>query len=135
VPQQETTDSPSLKKIRAALPGYEIYEWRHASAVLLTDFKKEWNDFRDVLSRFKLKKSQIVVGGGSKSKMAGWIDKQLAIEKGWQEKQFKTAIKVDENTIESPTHKVDCFNVLARERIRRVRVAVIHERLLAKTLS
>src|SRR5438552_7426784 len=41
--------------------------------------------------------------------MAGWIDKELAIAKGWREKQFKTAIKIDENTIESPTHKVDCF--------------------------
>ena len=28
---------------------------------------------------------------------------------GWQEKQFETAIKVDDQLFESPTHKVDCF--------------------------
>lgn len=105
---EEITDSQSLKKIRAALPGFEIYEWRHASAVLTTDFPKEWKDIRDVLSRFKLLKSQVVVGGGSKSKIAGWIDKELN-RKGWSERNFETAIQIDQETLKSPTHKVDCF--------------------------
>ncbi len=109
MPSEEITDSESLKKIRAALPGFEIYEWRHASAVLTTDFPKEWKDIRDVLSRFKLLKSQVVVGGGSKSKMAGWIDRELSIRKGWRERKFETAIQIDQDTLKSPTHKVDCF--------------------------
>jgi hypothetical protein len=58
----------SLKKIRAALPRFEIYEWRHASAVLIRDFPNEWRDIKDVLSRFKLLKSQVRVGGGAKAK-------------------------------------------------------------------
>lgn len=109
MPAEKITETASLKKIRSALPGFEIYEWRHASAVLITDFPNEWNDIKDVLSRFKLLKSQIVVGGGSKSQMAGWIDNELTRKKGWIEHEFKTAIRVDETEIKSPTHKVDCY--------------------------
>jgi hypothetical protein len=87
---------------------YEVKEWRHASSILQTDFPELLEEFIDVLIRFRLKKSQVVVGGGSKTKIAGWIDSELR-KKGWVEKQFKTAFKVDEQTIESPTHKVDCY--------------------------
>lgn len=87
---------------------YEIREWRHASSILQTDFPELLEELLDVLSRFRLKKSQVVVGGGSKTQIAGWIDSELR-KKGWSEKQFKTAFKVDEKTIESPTHKVDCY--------------------------
>jgi len=107
---KSTNESTSLRKIRAALPKYEIYEWRHASAVLTTDFKSEWTDVLDVLSRFKLLKSQIIVGGGSKTQIAGWIDSELSTEaKGWSERKFETSIKIDAEVLESPTHKVDCF--------------------------
>mgnify|MGYP000862949473 FL=1 len=87
---------------------YEIHEWRHASAILRQDFQDEYNDICDVLSRFRLKKSHISTGGGSKSKVAGWIDSELG-RKGWVEKSFQTSITVDDNVIESPTHAVDCF--------------------------
>jgi hypothetical protein len=95
------------------LPGfirdhYVVQEWRHASAILLTDFPDLFSDIIDVLTRFRLKKSEIVVGGGAKTKIAGWVDAELRA-KGWKERQFKTAFQVDERRIESPTHKVDCF--------------------------
>jgi hypothetical protein len=44
----ESTDSESLNKSRAALPDFEIYEWRRASAVLMTDFPQEWKDMQFV---------------------------------------------------------------------------------------
>jgi hypothetical protein len=109
MPGNEIAETKSLLKIRTALPGYEVYEWRHASAVLITDFPREWNDIREVLSRFRLKKSQVVVGGGSKSQMADWIDGELTRGKGWREREFETAIRIDQTEIQSPTHKVDCF--------------------------
>ena len=90
------------------LENYDIREWRHASSILLSDFAKEFGEICDVLTRFRLKKSQIVVGGGSKTKIAGWIDSELR-KAGWIEHQFKTAIEVDGRRIESPTHKVDCY--------------------------
>lgn len=87
---------------------YAIQEWRHASSILLTDFPELLGELCDVLTRFRLKKSEVVVGGGSKTKIAGWIDAELR-RQGWEERQFKTAFRVDDKTIESPTHKVDCF--------------------------
>jgi hypothetical protein len=87
---------------------YEIREWRHASAVLMTDFRPEWNEVVDVLSQFILKKSEILKPGGRKSTISAWIDEKL-ISKGWAERKFATAIKVDEKEYASPTHKVDCY--------------------------
>jgi len=87
---------------------YEIHEWRHASAVLTKDFSTEWREICEVLRAFRLLKTRVVVPGGSKSLIAGAIDEALT-RRGWVEKQFKTAITVDERTEQSPTHKVDCF--------------------------
>jgi hypothetical protein len=92
---------------------YVCKEWRHASSILMTDFGDLFCDVVDVLSRFKLKKSDIVVGGGSKTKIADWIDTELT-KKGWVEEEFTTRVRVERDQknfreYESPTHKVDCF--------------------------
>ena len=87
---------------------YEILEWRHACAILRQDFPGEYEDICDVLTRFRLYKGHITIGGGRKSKVAGWIDTELE-KKGWQEKYFDTSITVDDNVTNSPTHSVDCF--------------------------
>ena len=87
---------------------YEIHQWRHACAILRGDFPEEFADLIDVLTRFRLRKSHIAVGGGRKSDVAGWLDSELAT-KGWVEKNFQTSITVDQNVMESPTHAVDCF--------------------------
>lgn len=87
---------------------YEIHEWRHAYAILRQDFTSEYNDLCDVLTRFRLCKSYISVGGGRKSKVSEWIDSEL-IKKGWTEKNFETSITVDKNIMNSPTHAIDCF--------------------------
>lgn len=87
---------------------YEIHEWRHASAILQHDFATEYSDICDVLTRFRLKKSFITVGGGRKSPVANWIDGEF-YRKGWVEKHFDTKITIDQNEIKSPTHSVDCF--------------------------
>ncbi len=87
---------------------YEIHECRHACAILQQDFPQEFEDLCDVLTRFRLLKSHIAVGGGRKSQVAGWIDSELAA-KGWVEKGFDTKITVDDNEMNSPTHAVDCF--------------------------
>jgi hypothetical protein len=72
------------------------------------DFPAEWKDVEAVLSTFQLLKSHVVVGGGSKTKIAGWIDGALT-KRGWREKQFETSINVDDKVYAAPTHKVDCF--------------------------
>lgn len=62
----------------------------------------------EVLAGFRLRRSHIAIGGGGKSKVAASIDGAFTT-RGWVEKKFATQIQVDDRTIESPTHKVDCF--------------------------
>ncbi len=90
------------------LENYEVREWKHACAILKSDYPNEWQDIIDVLTSFRFQKSWINVGGGSKSKVAGAIDTEF-FKRGWTEKAFSTQIVVDENVIDSPTHKVDCY--------------------------
>jgi len=90
------------------LKNYEVHEWKHACAILKYDFPNEWNDLIELLSNFRLKKSWIIAGGGSKSQISSSIDSFL-YEKKWIEKEFDTAVMVDEELMESPTHKVDCY--------------------------
>lgn len=87
---------------------YQIYEWKHASAILKCDFLNEWNDISDVLRNFHLKQSWITESGGRKSKISDAIDSAF-YARGWVEKSFDTKVVVDQTTLNSPTHKVDCY--------------------------
>lgn len=97
------------------LDHYEVRQWKHACAILHNDFPNEWKDIVDVLTAFRFKKSWVTVGGGRKSKISGFIDTFL-FNRGWQEKSFITKVVIDESTMDSPTHKIDCYkNRLALE--------------------
>jgi hypothetical protein len=87
---------------------YEIHEWKHASAILHGDFPTEWQDLASVLTNFRFYKSWITIGSGRKSKIAEAIDSTL-YNLGWEEKQFKTKVVVDQASLNSPTHKIDCY--------------------------
>jgi len=87
---------------------YEVHEWKHACAILKGDFPDEWNDILSVLQDFRLYKSWITNPGGRKSKVSGYIDEYL-YERGWVEKEFSTKVVVDDATMDTPTHKIDCF--------------------------
>ena len=44
---------------------YELHEWKHAVAVLKNDFPNEYKDIIEILSQFRLKKSDIFIGGAN----------------------------------------------------------------------
>lgn len=87
---------------------YEIHEWKHASAILESDFQREWQDIIEVLSAFRLKRSDVLAPGGGLSPISQWFNRSF-VDRGWVEKAFETKIVVDQHEIQSPTHKVDCF--------------------------
>ncbi len=87
---------------------YEVHEWKHACAILKEDFSEEWSDIVSVLTEFRLNKSWITRPGGRKSRISEFIDSYL-YRREWVEKEFSTQVVVDDNTVETPTHKVDCF--------------------------
>jgi hypothetical protein len=90
------------------LNNYEIHEWKHATTILHGDFPEEWNNVIETLTEFRLKKSWITIGGGSKSLVSGWLDSKLE-SFGWIEKSFDTKMVVDNVENISPTHKIDCY--------------------------
>ena len=101
---------------RSIRDNFEVHEWRHASAILETDFPSEWADLCDVLPKFRLRRSSVVKGGGNKSEISIWFDRNLNEVKGWTEKKFDTSVVVDGVKIDSPTHSIDCFkNCVALE--------------------
>ena len=66
----------------AILENFEVHEWRHASTILRYEFTEEYNDVINMLSQFRLYKSQIVEMGGKKSNISGSLDRYL-YERGW----------------------------------------------------
>jgi hypothetical protein len=87
---------------------YHVREWRNAAGVLATACPEEWQEIIEVLSAFRLLRSEVEAAGGRKSPIANQIDGAF-YARGWEEKQFQTSIKIDGKEFESPTHKVDCF--------------------------
>jgi len=90
------------------LSNYEVHEWKHSCAILKSDFPNEWNDLLELLLNFRLKKSWIMAQGKNKSQVSASIDSFL-YKRHWVEKEFDTSVMVDEELMESPTHKVDCY--------------------------
>jgi hypothetical protein len=90
------------------IKNYLVKEWKHACAILKSDFPNEWKDITDLLKTFKLKKSMINTPGGRKSLVSSSID-EFFYKRDWVEKHFETKITIDNNSIDSPTHKVDCY--------------------------
>ncbi len=93
---------------RAILDRFEVREWKHASAILATDFKNEFNDLISVLPKLRVPRSWVLEKGGRKTKIAQWIDDELGA-RGWQAKSWDTSIVVDDTARPSPTHEVDCY--------------------------
>ena len=87
---------------------YEIHEWQHACAILLQDFPKELQDIVEVLTKFRLLKSQIIKAGGAKSVLTSGLEKAFR-DRGWKEKSFRQKMEVDGEVLEAATHKMDCF--------------------------
>ena len=50
---------------------YECHEWKHASAILSSDYPAEWQDIVDVLSAFRRKKSWVALAARFWSSASG----------------------------------------------------------------
>jgi len=99
----------TLDLLPAALnQAYEVYEWKHACAILKEDFPREWRDLIDVLTEYRLRRSDILTAGGNLSPISQYFDHEFT-SRGWSERKFDTRIVVDEDERVSPTHKVDAY--------------------------
>lgn len=87
---------------------YDVYEYRHAIAILNVDFPEEYSEVIEMLCTFTLKKSAILTPGGKKSPISEALDSFL-YKRGWVEKEFNTQLIIDGTTHVTPTHKIDCY--------------------------
>lgn len=87
---------------------YHVREWRNAAGVLQTACPQEWDDVVGVLRTFRLLRSEVQAAGKNRSPISRQLDGAF-YRRGWKEKQFITAIRIDGREYSSPTHKVDCF--------------------------
>jgi hypothetical protein len=91
---------------KTILEKYHVEQRRHACAILTTDCPAEFKDVIECLEQFELLRSEIVAGGGGKTKIANRFDKFL-FARGWRERSIKVGRSIDGETRESETHKVD----------------------------
>lgn len=110
-------DEKSLELIPTELQSsYEFHQWRNAVAVLAGVYPDEWQSLLEVLSAFRILRTDIGelgTKGGGKSKVAIRMDRMFR-ERGWLPQEFDTSILVktlggDVRETKSPTHEVDCF--------------------------
>lgn len=100
----------SINQIPAdILSKFEVHEWKHAVAIMASDFPNEWQDLIDLLRAIEIPIDWIKQPGGRKSPIAEFVDTFLCKERGWIEKKFETKVVVDGSETDSPTHKVDCY--------------------------
>jgi hypothetical protein len=87
---------------------YHVREWRNAAGILSTACPNEWQEIIDILRSFKLLRSEVQAAGKNRSPISKQLDGAF-YAKGWEEKEFATAIRIDDKEFASPTHKIDCF--------------------------
>lgn len=87
---------------------FEIVENHHASSILYTDFRGEWDDLVAMLTQFTLRRSDILTPGGGKSPISRGIN-GFFYDRRWEEHEFKIEVKADDSVTLAPTHHVDYF--------------------------
>jgi hypothetical protein len=92
--------------IQATGDRYHVEERWHACAILSQDFPTELQDIVDCLNQFTLKRSEIIAGGGGKTKIAARFD-SFFVTRGWREARTDVKMVIGDRTIEMGTHKLD----------------------------
>ena len=94
---------------------YEIYDYKHAAAIIAREFPQEFADICSALTQFRISRADIASRGGNESDIPkrmseilrplGWNERNLAAELSVYEMRGQT--KTLKNTVQHGTHKVD----------------------------
>src|SRR5438128_8251435 len=85
---------------------YEVYDFCHAAAILITEFPQEAQEVWTVLRTFRLTERQVLRAGGNESEIPKEFSKILK-PLGWKTAKMKAKLVIDDEEISSDTHKVD----------------------------
>lgn len=94
---------------------YEVYDFKHAAAILALEFPKEFKEVCEALRSFRFSTQDILEAGGSESQIPK-IFSEILRPLGWNEKNLSAELKVYEikgrsselkSTIKHGSHMVD----------------------------
>ena len=85
---------------------YEVYEYRHAAALLYTEFPAHYAEICDALREFRFSRAQLTESGGNESEIPKTFSRLLR-PKGWEEGRLSASLVVDSEIIQQDTHKID----------------------------
>lgn len=85
---------------------YEVYDYKHAAAILATEFPDQFDDICKVMSGFRLTEAHILAAGGSESAIPKIFSKLLR-PLGWHEEKLKAKLTVDDVELPIDSHWVD----------------------------
>lgn len=86
---------------------YDVYDYRHAAAILKSEFPGEYQELFDVLKRFRFTEEQVKEAGGNESQIPKAFTRLLR-PKGWEERVLNARIVLDDDEVVSTdTHKID----------------------------
>jgi hypothetical protein len=95
---------------------YEVYDYRHAAAIMANELKEEFSEICNALRQFRFTEEDVVTPGGSESAIPKHFSKLLRPEE-WREKQLRAKlvvereksgdVKLPDKQVRYDTHKVD----------------------------
>ena len=85
---------------------YEVYEYRHAAALLYTEFPAHYAEICDTLREFRFSRAQLTESGGNESEIPKTFSRLLR-PKGWVEGRLSASLVVNSEIIQQDTHKID----------------------------
>jgi hypothetical protein len=85
---------------------YEIHDYKHAAAILASEFPKEFNELCNALRKFRFTLEDIKIAGGNESLIPKKYSKIL-VPMGWVPGNLKAKLVVDNQEIPLDTHKVN----------------------------
>ena len=85
---------------------YQVSDWRHAAAILASDFKSEFAEICDALRKFRFTEAMIRKAGGNESEIPKAFSAILRPQ-GWKEAKLNARLMIDDTQVNQDTHKID----------------------------
>ena len=85
---------------------YEVYEYRHAAALLYSEFPVLYAEVCESLREFRFTRTQVTESGGNESEIPKTFSRLLR-PKGWIEGKLSATLTVNSQIVQQDTHKID----------------------------
>jgi acetoin utilization deacetylase AcuC-like enzyme len=85
---------------------YHVFDWRHAAAILASDFPDEFSDICEALRSFRFTEAMVRKAGGNESGIPKTMSAILR-PRQWKDAKLKARLLIDETEVSQDTHKID----------------------------